>query len=155
MGGLILTVLTGFHLLSSVIWVGGIIFILFIAIPSSRQVMGADAAKMTGEMSKRFTPYANYSILLLVVTGTLLGFSKGYFSSPLSTNQSILYLKSLLALGMIGIHFYRGLILSPRIVKTEPQTEKSALRKLSLNLVKLNLLLGVIIFLLAGYISIK
>ena len=75
----LIVILSGWlHLLSTVIWVGGIIFILYIAIPSSRQVSGPDAGRLMGEMSGRFTPFANYSILLLVVTGVVLSWSKGY-----------------------------------------------------------------------------
>ena len=34
------------HLVATIIWIGGITFILFIAMPSSRQVLGADAGKL-------------------------------------------------------------------------------------------------------------
>src|SRR3990170_2026429 len=57
------------HLLATVTWIGGIIFILFIAIPSSRRVLGADAGKLMGDISKRFAPLANYSIVLLAASG--------------------------------------------------------------------------------------
>lgn len=153
MSGL-LTTLVWIHLLSAVIWVGGIIFILFIAIPSTKQILGAEAAKLMGEVSRRFTPYANYSILFLIVTGVLLGFLKGHFSIFNSSRDSLaVYLKSLVAFGMISIHFYRGLILSPKIVKTVTLEEKAALQKLSLNMVKLNLILGVMVLLIAGYVK--
>lgn len=150
----VLTMLVWIHLLSAVIWVGGIIFILFIAIPSSRQVLGAEAAKLMGEVSRRFTPYANYSILFLIVTGVLLGFLKGHFSAFNPSRDSLaVYLKSLVAFGMISMHFYRGLILSAKIVKTVNLEEKAALQKLSLNMVKLNLILGVMVLLIAGYVK--
>lgn len=142
------------HLLGAVIWVGGIIFILYIAIPSSRQVLGPDAGKLMGEVSKRFTPVANYSILAIVIAGIVLTWKKGlwggsfYFEGPQSI---ILFLKYLLALIMIGIHFYRGLVLAPRITAAEP-SQKPWLQKISLNLVKVNLWLGVIILLLSAAI---
>lgn len=60
------------HIIATVIWIGGITFILFIAIPSAKQVLGGEAGKMMGEISKRFTPLANYSILFLIITGIVL-----------------------------------------------------------------------------------
>src|SRR4030065_791572 len=69
---IILAVSYWLHLIATVVWIGGIAFILFIAIPSAKQVLGADAGKLMGEISKRFTPIANYSIILLLVTGATL-----------------------------------------------------------------------------------
>ncbi|MBI5587711.1 MAG: DUF4149 domain-containing protein [Deltaproteobacteria bacterium] len=142
---------TWLHLLSVVIWVGGIIFILYIAIPSSRQALGPEAGKLMGEISKKFTPVANYSILLIVITGVVLTWIKGYFSGSASfegAKSITLYLKYLLALIMIGIHFYRGLVLAPKITMAEPM-QKPTLQKQSLGLVKANLWIGVIILLLS------
>lgn len=66
---------TWIHLLGAVIWVGGIIFILYIAIPSSKQALGPEAGKLMGEISRKFTPLANCSILLIVITGVLQALS--------------------------------------------------------------------------------
>lgn len=143
------------HLLSAVVWLGGIIFILYIAIPSSRQALGPEAGKLMGEISKRFTPVANYGILSLVITGVALTWSRGYFQGS-SFSQSVppftISLKYLLALVMIGIHFYRGLVLAPKITAAEP-VQKPALQRRSLDLVKVNLWLGVTILLLSVIMS--
>lgn len=152
MGDVITAVFVWLHLLSAVVWVGGIFFIIFVAMPSSRQALGQDAGKLMGAVSKRFSPLANYSILVLAVTGVAL-ILKGYFSGAvlIEGNRSlILSVKVVLAFGMIAIHFYRGLFLGPGIARTEVPAKKTALQKLSVNLVKLNLALGMIIMLLAA-----
>lgn len=141
------------HLISTVIWIGGIIFILFVAIPSSKQALGPDAGKLMGEISKRFTPLANYSILLLLITGIALTFLKGYFFGFHffeGYHSLTLSLKYILACVMIAIHFYRGMVLAPNIGRTESPDKKTSLQKLSLYLVKTNLALGIIILLLVG-----
>ncbi len=92
---LILVTFYWIHLIATVIWIGGIIFILFIAIPSSKQV-----------------------------------------------------------LGMVVVHFYRGLALAPRITRTASATKKATLQKLSINLVKVNLGLGLLVLSLSGIISV-
>lgn len=157
MRGLILATFYWLHLIATVIWIGGIIFILFIAIPSSKQVLGAESGKLMGEISKRFTPLVNYSIILLIITGLVLtGFNK-QFSGIGNFGNSwtlVLALKHVLVLGMVVVHFYRGLVLAPKIVKTESITEKTSLQKLSLNLVKVNLYAGLLVLLLSGVTSI-
>ena len=72
MRGIILAASHWAHLIATVIWIGGIIFILLIALPSAKQVLGSEAGKLMGEISKRFTPIANYSIIFLLVTGIIL-----------------------------------------------------------------------------------
>lgn len=148
---LIFTLSYWLHLLSTVVWIGGIFFILFIAIPSSEQVMGAESGKLMGEVSKRFTPLANYSILFLVVTGVLLmGLSKQ--SSGFGT--LVMSLKHVTVLVMIAIHFYRGLLLIPKIGRTESASIKLSLQKRSLNLVKVNFFFGVLILFLSAISSV-
>lgn len=157
MRGLILATFYWLHLIATVIWIGGIIFILFIAIPSSKQVLGAESGKLMGEISKRFTPLVNYSIILLIITGLVLtGFNK-QFSGIGNFGNSwtlVLALKHILVLGMVVVHFYRGLVLAPKIVKTESITEKTSLQKLSMNLVKVNFCTGLLVLFLSGVTSI-
>ena len=145
------------HLIATVVWIGGITFILFIAIPSAKQVLGGEAGKLMGEISKRFTPIANYSITLLIVTGVVLTAVNEQFLGigNLGNNWSLgLIGKHVFVLGMVAVHFYRGLVLAPRIARTEPASKKASLQKLSLNLVKANFCLGLIVLLFSGIISI-
>ena len=153
---IILAVSYWLHLTATVVWIGGIAFILFIAIPSAKQVLGADAGKLMGEISKRFTPIANYSIIFIVVTGAILtGFNRqfsgiGNFGNSWSLT---LIMKHVLVFVMVAVHFYRGLILAPKIARTETVSKKTSLQKLSLNLVKVNFCLGVIVLLLSSMMS--
>jgi uncharacterized membrane protein len=145
------------HLVATVLWIGGILFIIFIAIPSSRKVLGAESGKLMGEISKRFTPLANYSIVLLFVSGIVLAGLNKQFSVVriLESNWTMaLTLKLVLFFSMTAIHFYRGLVLAPKIMRTATQTEKTALQELSINLVKVNFALGLSVLLLSGAISV-
>ena len=143
------------HLVATVVWVGGIIFILFVAIPSARQVLGAEAGRFMGDISKRSTPLANYSILLLAVTGIVLaGLRKQFTGAGSFENHWFMTLKLVFVFSMVSIHFYRGSILAPRIMRTVSETDKGVLQKLSINLVKLNFMLALLVLLLSGAISV-
>ena len=150
---LLLVTAAWLHLLASVIWIGGIAFILFIAMPSARQVMGTDAGKLMGDVSKRFTPVANYSIVLLVLTGATMAVLNNRFSSSAILENNwiiILAAKHILVFTMIVIHFYRGLILAPKIMRMESKPRKMSLQNLSINLVKANFGLGLMVLLLSA-----
>jgi len=142
----ILAVSYWLHLIATVIWIGGITFILFIALPTAKQVLGADAGKLMGEISKRFTPLANYSIIFIIVTGLALTSANKW--------TWVLIVKHVLVLGMVAVHFYRGLILAPKIARAEAVSQKTFLQKLSLNLIKVNFCFGMAVLLLSGITSV-
>ncbi len=145
------------HLVAATLWIGGIVFILFFAMPASRQVLGAESGKLMGEISRRFTPVASSSIILLVITGAALaGLNKRYSGAAFLEDRwtSALMLKSILVFGMVMIHFYRGMVLGSKIMRTTTEAEKTSLQRLSLNLVKVNFTLGLLVLLASGALSV-
>lgn len=157
MKAITLVMLNWLHLVATVTWIGGITFILFVAIPSAKELLGSEASKMMGIVSRRFTVYANYSILLLVLTGVgIIALDGGLSilaagSSSIPAGTSIL--KHTVVLVMITIHFYRGLVLTNK-VKKAPSNELPGLQKLSLNLVKVNFALGLSVLLLSAVLTV-
>lgn len=142
------------HLIAAVVWLGGMVFILRVAIPAARKALGADAGKLMGEVTRRFTPLANGSILLLLLSGLALmaveGFSGGNFQSG---GGLVTAFKLLLFLAMAAVHFYRGKVLAPRIVRAGSEQERTGLQKFSLALVKANLTAGLAVLLLSAMIG--
>lgn len=156
MKNITLATLNWLHLIATVTWIGGITFVLFIAMPSAKELLGSDAGKIMGIISRRFTVYVNYSILLLVITGVAIIALDGGFPG-VGGSDSILagtfILKHILVLSMITIHFYRGLVLAPKISRTQ-SNQLPGLQKLSLNLVKVNFALGLGVLLLSAVIAV-
>ena len=145
------------HLFAAVVWIGGIFFILFVALPGARKNL-EQPGKFMGDLGKRFTPLANFSILLVFATGIVMSLSTGRFSDPGSSESQILFIKVSVAVVMAGVHFYRGLVLTPKIGKmtTEdsPADAIAKLQQLSLRLVKTNLFLGITVLFLTGTLSV-
>jgi uncharacterized membrane protein len=156
MNGLLLTVATWVHLLSAVAWIGGIFFILYVALPVAGKTMD-QPGKIMGPLSKRFIPLANVSIFLIIATGIIMSIASHEFAG-LSRLSSIraqsLFIKILFVVLMTGIHFYRGLILTPGIARLSSEgshPEKvQKLQTVSLNLVKINFFMGITVLLLTG-----
>jgi len=144
------------HILATVVWIGGIFFILFVALPGARKNL-EQPGKFMGELGKRFTPLANLSIMLIFVTGILMSLSAGRFSEMGSFQSQILFIKVSTASVMVGVHFYRGLFLTPKIGKmtaeAAPGDSIAKLQQLSLRLVKTNLILGMAVLFLSGMFS--
>lgn len=76
MKDIILIILYWLHSIAAVVWIGGIFFILYAALPSAKEFLGKEAGKLLGVVGKRFTPFANYSILILVFSGIFMAILK-------------------------------------------------------------------------------
>ncbi len=149
------------HFLATVVWIGGIIMILLVILPSAKTSLES-APMISGlmkEITKHFTPMANISIFILVVTGIVIAFYNKNFTNILDFNNRwnlVMFLKHIFVALMIIIHFYRGLILNPKIGKLSLQVDESKiakLRKYSLDLVKANLALGLVVLVVSGILS--
>ncbi|MDF1594075.1 MAG: CopD family protein [Desulfobacterales bacterium] len=152
-----------FHVIGTVVWIGGILMTLLVILPGSKAAI--ESSSMVGglmkEVAKRFTPLANISILLLIATGIIIFYYDKNYKSFIDMNNRrnmLIALKHFIVAIMIIIHFYRGLILIPKIEKFSPrpnEIQPTRLKKLSLALLKANFVLGGIVLLLtAALISI-
>ena len=146
------------HISATVVWIGGIFMTLLVFLPGSKTAL--DSAPLVGKLMKevgqRFTPLANVSVLILIVSGLILFYFNRNFTSfgdpSTSWNIPIFYKLALVAI-MACIHFYRGSILTPKIMASATQTNEAktaGLRKLSLNLVKINLILGIAVLMFSA-----
>jgi len=71
MDGLLLMMTAWVHLVSAVVWIGGIFFILHVALPVAKKTLD-QPGKIMGPLSKRFVPLANISIFLIIASGTII-----------------------------------------------------------------------------------
>lgn len=126
---------------------------LLVILPVSKTALESAplVGKLMKEIGQRFTPLANMSILILIVSGFMLLYANQDFTSfgDLLNSWTMLILCKLVVVAvMVCIHFYRGLILNQKIIKSAAQVNEAqtaGLRKLSLDLVKINLMLGIVV----------
>ena len=131
---------------------------LLVIVPGSKAALESPpmVGKLMKEVARRFTPLANMSILLLMVTGVIILYYDKNYTSFLDLKKSwnvVIAIKHSFVATMIFIHFYRGLILNPKIEKFSSKLEEirsARLKKISLDLVKVNLALGIIVLLLTA-----
>ncbi len=157
------------HLMATVIWIGGIMMILLVILPGAKESL--ESALMTKrlmkEITKRFTPLANISILIMIATGIVITHYEQNFTGFLNFNNFwnvVMFLKHLLVALMVFIHFYRGWILNPKIGRLSSRINQSKeasslssrvarLQNFSLDLVKTNLVLGTVVLIMTGISS--
>lgn len=165
---LVLSLSHFFHLLATVIWIGGIFMVLLVILPGAKASLESPplAGKLMKEITGRLTPMINTSILVLIITGPIIGHLGRNMTNPLEFYNHwtpIMGVKHLLVVSMVVIHFYRGWLLTPKIGSLSAQAEGSpsltsqvaGLQELSLNLVKANFVLGLAVLLITGVLMSK
>jgi uncharacterized membrane protein len=155
--------------MATVIWIGGIMMILLVILPGAKESLESAPLikKLMKEIIKRFTPMANISILIVILTGIVIAYYEKKIVGLLKFDNpwnSVMFLKYFLVVVMVIIHFYRGLMLNPRMGRLSSKISKSEvasplssrvqrLQKFSLDLVKVNLVLGMIVLMMTGISS--
>jgi uncharacterized membrane protein len=140
------------HLLAAVVWIGAMIMLLLVIIPSAKEVLGTDSTfkRFIKSVGKKMTFLVNVSIAVLIITGIILSISADENSNGLSV---ILAIKLAFVFAMVGIHLCRNKVIAPRLEQMavrEPASESFIkLQKLQMNLVWANLNLGILVLFLS------
>ena len=62
-----------FHLIATIVWIGGLVILTIMVLPEARRVLGKNPEFYTlmSRLRRRFTPLTNLSLVVLVVTGLI------------------------------------------------------------------------------------
>jgi uncharacterized membrane protein len=148
---IVFAVVTFLHDLFTVIWIGGLISLGLVVIPSARKVlgMGSETKRLMDAIQKRLSVLVYVSIVGLLLTGALLSNRAPAFQGLFHFGNAysvVLGVKHILTLAMIGVALYRSLVLSRPNKSSGPARER-----LKAGLLLLNVVLGVVILLLSGF----
>jgi putative copper export protein len=116
------------HLLSAIIWIGGMLFLALVVVPVTRSLPPAERATLFGAMGRRFRTVGWACIAALLVTGTVNSAYRGVtwdtlfmpalWSSPFGTT---LALKLAVVMVMLGLSVYHDFVIGPRSVRALEQ----------------------------------
>ena len=146
-----------FHLLGTVVWIGGMFYMDLILIPSLAKIDPAESGKLMGMIAKKFTITAWSAIIILIITGILKTPSDMYFDT--SDEWGIfLLIKHILIIGSIIVGLVITLVYVPGLKANSPKpgqrpsAEFEAYSKKIEHLSKTNLVLGILILICASWL---
>ncbi|MBN1966892.1 MAG: CopD family protein [Anaerolineae bacterium] len=151
-----------FHLIATIVWIGGLALLVLVVWPVGRQVLGDTPAyaDLLAALRKRFTPLANLSLVVLIVTGMIqMGGDPNYDGLLVFDNDwsRAILLKHLAIIGMVIVGGVLQWGIAPaqeRLAllrardKATPEADQLARRERWLN--SANLILGVAVLLLTA-----
>ena len=144
-----------FHLLATVVWIGGMFYMDLILMPSIAKIDPGESGRLMGIIAKKFTITAWSAIIVAIITGILKTPSDMYFDT--SDEYGIyLFIKHVAFIGAIIVGLVITLVFVPKLKANSPNPgEKpsqefiSCSRKIE-HLSKTNLVLGILILICAS-----
>jgi len=116
------------HLLSTVVWLGGMALMAMVALPALRK--GTLADNQWFELQRRFLPWADVSLVLLLFTGFLQMTNDPNYSGFLAMDGVwawAILLKHIAFVGMVAIMAYVQFVLYPGMERLQMLGEKRPL----------------------------
>jgi uncharacterized membrane protein len=147
------------HLLATVVWVGGLALMALVVAPGLARVLDDDArrADVLARLRRRFTPLANLSLVVLVVTGMLQMVSDSHYDGLLRLSNGwarAMLLKHVAVGGMVIVGVIMQWQLVPAIERARLLASRQlgegdlpALRVRERRLSRLDLALGILVLL--------
>ena len=147
-----------FHLIATIIWIGGLVVLVIMVLPEARRVLGANPAFYTllGGLRRRFFPLSNLSLAVLVVTGLIQMSGDSHYDGVLQfTNEwsQVLLLKHVAILGMAVCGLALQFTVAPALERATPLAEHhkgdaaqlERLRRRESRLTWVNVILGLLV----------
>lgn len=146
------------HLLATVVWLGGMALIAFIAWPALRR--GTLSGNQWTELQKRFAPWVTGSLIILLITGFIQMTNDPNYNGFLVFDSIwawAMLFKHIAYVGMVGLTVYLQFILYPSMTRVSVLTEarpelaaeeQAALTQQEIRLLRINLVCaaGVLLF---------
>jgi uncharacterized membrane protein len=153
------------HILSAVVWIGGMLFLALVIVPATRGRPASERGALLGVLGRRFRTVGWLCIGLLIATGILnAGFRGLSWESFLSGRfleswfGQVLAVKLGVVALMIAISYYHDFVLGPASVRllerSDPSqaNETARLRRQASWLGRLNTLLALAVLALAVFL---
>lgn len=149
------------HVLSAIIWVGGLLFFVLVAVPVTRPLPAAERAALLNALGRRFRLIGWLCVVLLLTTGILIAGYRGVTWEAIASRTvlasafgQVLTLKVGVVLAMVAVTLVHDLWLGPastRLLADKAATaaQRTRMRRASAWTARASLLFGLLIVFLA------
>lgn len=141
------------HLLAAIVWAGGTVALVFVAIPPVQRLQGPDRAALLREFGRRWRPIGWGALGVAVVTGLVLAQRAHAFGGAPRDFDWVLAVKGLLV-GLLAAGAYlHDFVLGPGLARQMREGQPQSLRSLLVAIGRVNLLLTVAIPILGALLG--
>lgn len=125
-----MAVLDVIHLLAAAVWVGGVLALVFVAVPAAQRLTGAERAATLRAIGERWRPLGWGAIVVASVTGLGIAGWRGVYDGDVSTGfAAVLAAKALLIGLMVALSILHDFLLGPRLARQIREGAPQTLRR--------------------------
>jgi len=129
------------HLLAAIVWVGGTVVLVFVAVPPVQQLEGEARARLLLEFGRRWRPIGWSALGVAVATGVILAVRAHAFDSAPHDFDWVLAVKGALVGLLVAGAYLHDFVLGPGLASQVREGKRQSLRPLLVGIGRANLLL--------------
>ena len=147
------TTLRVVHLLAAIVWTGGTIALVFVAVPPVQRLEGEARARVLREFGRRWRPIGWSALGIAIVTGAIIASRAGAFDTTPAKFDWVLAIKGALVGLLIAGAYLHDYVLGPGLARQIREGQPQSLRPILTTTGRANLLLTVAIPILGALLS--
>jgi uncharacterized membrane protein len=141
------------HLLAAIVWAGGTVALVFVAVPPVQRLQGPERAALLRELGRRWRPIGWSALGVAVVTGLVLAQRAHAFDGAPHDFDWVLTAKGLLVGLVVAGSYLHDYVLGPGLAQQIREGKPQSLRPLLVGIGRTNLLLTVAIPILGAVLG--
>jgi uncharacterized membrane protein len=139
------TALRVVHLLAAIVWVGGTIALVFVAVPPIQRLEGEARARTLRDLGRRWRPIGWSALGVAIASGAILAVRDGAFDSAPTRFDWVLAIKGALVGLLVAGAYLHDYVLGPGLAEQIREGRPQSLRGVLTTIGRVNLLLTVTI----------
>ena len=141
------------HLLAAVVWVGGTVSLVFVAVPPVQRLQGEERALVLRDFGRRWRPIGWSALGVAIATGIALAWRDGVFDTAPARVDWLLAIKGVLVGLLVAGAYVHDFVLGPGLARQIRAGEPQTLRPLLTAIGRTNLLITVTLPVLGGVLA--
>jgi putative copper export protein len=141
------------HLLAAIVWAGGTVALVFVAVPPVQRLEGEARARVLREFGRRWRPIGWSALGIAIVTGAIIAAREHAFDTTSTRFDWVLAIKGALVGLVIAGSYLHDYVLGPGLAREIREGRPQTLRPLLTAIGRGNLLLTVTIPVLGALLS--
>lgn len=141
------------HLLAAVVWVGGTVSLVFVAVPPVQRLQGDERARVLRDFGRRWRPIGWGALGVAIATGIALAWRDGAFDTAPARVDWLLTIKGALVGLVVAGSYLHDFVLGPGLARQIRGGEPQTLRPVLTAIGRTNLLITVTLPVLGGLLT--
>jgi uncharacterized membrane protein len=147
------TTLRVVHLLAAIVWSGGTIALVFVAVPPVQRLQGEARAQTLRAFGVRWRPIGWSALGIAIVTGAVIAGRADAFAATPTRFDVTLAIKGVLVGLLVGGAYLHDFVLGPGLARQIREGEPQSLRPILTGIGRANLAFTIVIPILGGLLA--